>query len=89
MQFTGNDTQQYHYSILILSGYSNLKVPNGGILLEDVYNQTLQAKLLQGRSFSLTLVTAILSASFLILTSEDCSKPLREKHQEGWTQYTL
>lgn len=46
-------------------------------------------KSLQGRSFSLTLVIAKLSASFLSLASEDCSKPLREKQQEGWMQYTL
>lgn len=60
--------EQYHDSALILSAYSNLKVPppihkllwraafvtDGGILLEDVYTQTLQAKLLWGRSFSLT-----------------------------------
>lgn len=60
-------------------GQGKHHVIDGGILLEDVCNQTLQAKSLQGRSFSLTLVTAKLSASFLSLTSEDCSKPLREK----------
>jgi len=38
---------------------------------------------LLGRSFSLTLVIAMLSVSFHILTSEDHPKPLGEKQQEG------
>lgn len=59
-----------------------------GILLEDVYTQTVQAKMLQGRSFSLPSVFAIESVSFHI-TSEDCSKPLEEKQQEGWKRHTV
>lgn len=39
------------------------------ILLEDTYTQKLQAKILQAKIFSLTLVIDILCTSFLILTS--------------------